>query len=48
MGPRFAPREVSFAHPVPLDTTQHERIFRCPVRFEAPLDAIMIDTTHMD
>ena len=29
----FAPLRVEFSHPEPADTTEHERIFRSPVRF---------------
>ncbi|UVE17666.1 AraC family transcriptional regulator [Pseudomonas sp. LS44] len=28
-----APTEVRFQHPAPADTAEHQRIFRCPVRF---------------
>jgi AraC-like DNA-binding protein len=47
-GPRFAPREVWFAHPIPEDTLEHERIFRAPLRFEAPVDALVMDTAWLE
>jgi AraC-like DNA-binding protein len=47
-GPGLVPREVWFAHPIPEDTSEHERIFRAPLRFEAPVDALMLDSAHLD
>ena len=32
-GLKQAPLEVRFRHPAPADTTEHRRIFRCPVLF---------------
>jgi len=36
----WAPIEVTFVHPMPSRTTEHARIFGCPVRFGAEVDAI--------
>jgi AraC-like DNA-binding protein len=47
-GPSFGPREVWFAHPIPEDTSEHERIFRAPLRFEAPIDALVLDSSLLD
>lgn len=38
-------REVTFAHPRPPDIREHERIFGCPVRFEARHNRFCIDRT---
>ena len=35
-GVDWAPREVSFRHPTPRSTAEHQRIFRAPVRFGRP------------
>jgi AraC-like DNA-binding protein len=32
-GVNLTPREVRFSHPAPAKTTDHEALFRCPVRF---------------
>ena len=34
-GVPFAPRRVQFAHVAPADAAEHQRIFGCPVEFEA-------------
>jgi AraC-like DNA-binding protein len=47
-GAHFAPREVWFTHPVPEDTSEHERIFRAPIRFSAPVDALVLDTAQLE
>ena len=47
-GESFAPREVWFAHQIPKDTSEHERIFRAPLRFGAPVDALRFDSALLD
>jgi AraC-like DNA-binding protein len=32
----FAPVTVEFQHDAPSDTSEHERLFRCPIEFQAP------------
>ncbi|MGI1663569.1 AraC family transcriptional regulator [Palleronia sp. KMU-117] len=38
----FAPLEVLVRHSAPKSVDAHERWFGCPVRFDAPLDAILL------
>src|SRR5690606_33942494 len=35
------PTEVRFQHPAPADTSEHERIFRCPVLFDQADNALI-------
>jgi AraC-like DNA-binding protein len=44
-GVAFKLREVTFAHPLPADTSEHERVFGCPVRFEAQHNRLYLDRT---
>lgn len=44
----WTPREVCFQHPEPKDTTEHRRIFRCPVRFSQPTNALMLDSSLLN
>ncbi|WP_417702251.1 AraC family transcriptional regulator [Pseudomonas sp.] len=37
----IAPSEVRFQHPAPADTSEHARVFRCPVLFEQPDNALI-------
>ncbi|MCP2245959.1 AraC family transcriptional regulator [Lentzea aerocolonigenes] len=37
----FRPRQVEFAFPTPPDTTPFADLFRCPVRFSAPRNALV-------
>jgi AraC-like DNA-binding protein len=39
----FPLREVTFTHPSPPDTSEHVRVFRCPVRFGAAHTRLVID-----
>jgi AraC-like DNA-binding protein len=39
---------VTFAHEAPHNTTEHERIFGCPVRFGADAIQLVIDNTMWD
>lgn len=38
----WSPSEVRFAHPSPLDTREHSRIFRAPVHFSAGENAVVV------
>lgn len=43
-GGRWKPCEVWFRHRKPRDTSEHMRIFRAPVRFGTPTDALLFDS----
>ncbi len=47
-GSFWAPREVWFRHAKPRDTSEHSRIFRAPVRFGMPSNAVLLDTALLD
>lgn len=38
----FAPLEVQIRHPAPATVQHHEAYFGCPVRFDAPRDALLL------
>jgi AraC-like DNA-binding protein len=42
-GVSFPLRRVTFVHRAPPDVTEHERVFGCPVRFEAEHNRLSID-----
>lgn len=42
-GVGFPLRRVTFVHRAPSDTAEHERVFGCPVRFEAEHNRMSID-----
>jgi AraC-like DNA-binding protein len=42
------PQEVWFQHPKPKDTSEHARIFRAPVRFGMPANALLLDRRSLD
>jgi len=44
-GVAFKLRQVTFAHPLPPDIREHERVFGCPVRFEAEHNRLYLDRT---
>lgn len=41
-GERIRCEEVAFMHPFPGDSREHERLFRCPVRFGAGQDFLIL------
>lgn len=43
-----APLSVSFQHPKPRDTSEHERIFRAPVHFDCPAAEILFKAEILD
>jgi AraC-like DNA-binding protein len=47
-GVDWTPREVSFEHPRPADTSEHHRIFRSPVHFSAPVNEVVFDRALMN
>ena len=44
-GVPFELRRVTFAHRLPPDVSEHERVFGCPVRFEAEHNRLYLDRT---
>lgn len=42
-GVDWTPREVSFEHEQPADLSEHHRIFRCPLQFSSPFNAVVFD-----
>ncbi|MCA9774701.1 MAG: AraC family transcriptional regulator ligand-binding domain-containing protein, partial [Myxococcales bacterium] len=48
LGPEGQRREIQFRHPRPADTAEHERIFRSPVHFGRPTDAIVFPAATLD
>ena len=40
----LSPNQVTFQHERPRDTTEHRRIFKCPVEFSAPANRYLIDS----
>src|SRR5262249_39824902 len=42
------PFRVRFAHPRPASIAEHERIFRCPIEFEAPRNEILFAPRLLD
>lgn len=47
-GEGFSPVEIRFRHKAPDDTSEHERIFGCPVTFEARHNSLVIDRESLD
>lgn len=47
-GAGWRPREVWFQHAQPKDTSEHARIFRAPVRFRMPTNAVLLDSRLLD
>ncbi len=47
LGFHYCPREVRFATPPPPSDAEHRRFFGCPVTFEAPVSAIVIDRASL-
>jgi len=41
-------RAVHFAHAAPHDTSEHERIFKCSIRFGQKMEAIVFDAAWLD
>jgi AraC-like DNA-binding protein len=47
-GVAFALRRVTFSHRRPTDTSEHERIFGCPVSFEEERNRVVLDRAAWD
>jgi AraC-like DNA-binding protein len=43
----FQPREVLFAHPSATEASSYAAALGCPVRFEAPLNGIVMDASEL-
>jgi AraC-like DNA-binding protein len=43
----FAPREVKFAHPAPLDPSPYVTLFACPVRFGSAASELVLDASAL-
>jgi AraC-like DNA-binding protein len=41
-------REVRFSHPAPEDTSEHDRIFGCRLRFDAAENGLLIASAELD
>lgn len=48
LGPSYNPVKLSFRHPPQGDVGEYERIFKCPVAFEQPENAIVISPSLLD
>lgn len=46
-GAAWKPREVWFAHAKPKDVSEHARIFRAPVRFGMPANALLLCSSSL-
>ena len=44
----WAPREVRFQHARPANTQEHDRIFRCPLQFDAPANDFVFDSAYLN
>ena len=47
-GKPWAPVEVQFAHPAPLQTSEHGRVFRAPVWFGCRINALAIEREFVE
>jgi AraC-like DNA-binding protein len=48
VGSQWAPQEVHFAHEAPEETSEHHRIFRCPVLFGCETNALVIELSLVE
>ena len=44
----LTPSEVRFSHPAPNDVTEHTRFFRCPIRWRAASDALVLPADMLE
>jgi AraC-like DNA-binding protein len=47
-GVDYAPLEAWFSHPAPRDVREQEQFFRCPLRWNAPHDSLIIAASLLD
>ncbi len=45
--PGFAPTTVEFQHDAPADTSEHIRLFRCPINFRAPANKLTFSSSFL-
>jgi AraC-like DNA-binding protein len=45
---QLAPLAVHFAHPRPADTRRHEKLFRCALHFDAPVNKVVMSARFLD
>ena len=45
--PDFTPATVEFQHAAPADISEHQRLFDCPVRFNAPQNRLFFPTSFL-
>src|ERR1700741_1518187 len=45
--PDFAPAAVEFQHDAPADISEHLRLFRCPVQFNAPSNRLTFASSYL-
>jgi AraC-like DNA-binding protein len=45
--PDFAPATVQFQHDAPRDTSEHEKLFRCPLEFRAPSNKLTFASSFL-
>jgi AraC-like DNA-binding protein len=48
LGAKWHPLSVNFTHDAPADTSVHQRIFRCPLAFNADFNGIVCMASDMD
>ncbi len=48
IGADFSPREVRFAHAAPSSISEHERVFRSPVRYACERNEIVLNPTDLE
>jgi AraC-like DNA-binding protein len=45
--PGLAPLDASFSHPPPARLDEHQAFFRCPVRFDQPVDGLLMSRADL-
>ena len=48
VGDKFAATEVDFAYPEPDYGSEYKKVFHCPLRFNAPVNAIRVPVSVLD
>lgn len=43
--PDFTPAAIEFQHEEPADISEHQRLFRCPIKFNAPLNKLYFESS---
>lgn len=42
------PRAICFKHAAPADTSEHERVFKCMVRFSSDMNGMLVPNDHLE